>query len=96
MIAATDQADWIAGEDQAAVWLLRDLTLVLDHHRRQGRLLDLPVKDVGELAGRCLQLLRELALTPAQRYRLGLADDGSADALAAVLKIAAGDDAAGR
>jgi hypothetical protein len=91
VIASAKDADWIVKSDDASYWLLRDVSLALDGVRRQATLdgmLSISPRDLAELAGRALQLLRELGLTPAARHRMGLWDEQVDDAFANVLSIA--------
>ena len=77
--------------DQAAVWLLRDVMLALDGTRRQATLdgtLDISPRDLAELAGRAVALLRDLGLTPLARHRLGLWEQEVDDAFAQVVRLA--------
>lgn len=91
VIAAYAAADWVTDADVAAYWLTRDLALIWDGGlRRQGTLdgsAAIPPRDLVELAGRIALMLRELALTPAARHRMGLGDEVD-DAFASVLSLA--------
>jgi hypothetical protein len=90
VIASVASADWIVDSDVAAVWILRDLALVLDSTRGSSlfEAFPFPARDISDLAGRASHLLRELGLTPAARYRLGLWEIATDDPLAEILRIA--------
>jgi hypothetical protein len=90
VIASVRSADWIAETDEASVWILRDLALALDSTRGASLFegFGFPARDISELAGRASHLLRELGLTPAARYRLGLWEVAADDPLAEILRIA--------
>jgi hypothetical protein len=90
LIGAARTAEWVDDTDQAAYWLCRDVMLALDGVRRQATLdgvLSISPRDLAELAGRGIQLLRELGLTPAQRHRMGLWEESTDDAFAKVLDL---------
>lgn len=91
VIGAVNAAPWLTPSDNGTVWLLRDLAMALDNVRRQGTLegtVGASPRDLAELAGRAVALLRELGLTPHARFRLGLWDEGTPDLLATVEDIA--------
>ena len=91
VIASVRDAQWVDTTDQAAVWLLRDVMLALDGTRRQATLdgtLDISPRDLAELAGRAVALLRDLGLTPVARHRLGLWETEVDDAFAQVVRLA--------
>ena len=91
-ISAVKAADWLTPTDNGAVWLLRDVLMNLDLVRRQGAFDGVPAaspRDLAELAGRALQLYRELGLTPAARHRLGLWDETVDDAFGQLIELGA-------
>lgn len=96
VIASVRAASWVDADevDKASVWVLRTVAEALDVGRRRQLSLGEPIppRDVSELAGRSIQLLRELGLTPTARYRLGLHDPDTESTLAEVLRISAGRD----
>lgn len=96
VIAAAREAGWVDDDlDGAAIWTLRTIAETLDAHRRATLDLEVPMpaRDIAELSGRAIQLLRELGLTPAARARFDQSHDQTST-YARVLALAAGRDPA--